>query len=115
SQPAHPPVSGLGAIATFTTYELLPYRSLVFYTVILSVVALDWVAVEQKVIDTPEILTVIDQIPHLGPFVNNLHACDYKAFFRAFCESLIGGGCVCVHEGGRVRGRVGVKVAVWYP
>ncbi|CAI5989418.1 unnamed protein product [Closterium sp. NIES-64] len=74
----------LGAIATFTTYELLPYRSLVFYTVILSVVALDRVALKQKVIDAPEILTVIDQIPHLGPFVDNLHACDYKAFFRAF-------------------------------
>ncbi|GJP30039.1 hypothetical protein CLOM_g22057 [Closterium sp. NIES-68] len=74
----------LDSIATFTTYELLPYRTLVFYTVVMSVVALDRVALKQKVIDTPEILTVIDQIPHLAPFLNNLHACNYKDFFHAF-------------------------------
>ncbi|CAI7866119.1 unnamed protein product, partial [Closterium sp. NIES-54] len=60
-QPAHPPVSGLGAIATFTTYELLPYRSLVFYTVILSVVALDGVAVEQKCV------LLFSPFPHRPP------------------------------------------------
>eukprot|EP00475_Leptophrys_vorax_P027708 TRINITY_DN3954_c0_g3_i1.p1 TRINITY_DN3954_c0_g3~~TRINITY_DN3954_c0_g3_i1.p1 ORF type:complete len:390 (-),score=44.38 TRINITY_DN3954_c0_g3_i1:173-1342(-) len=74
----------LSSISTFTTYELLPYRTFVFYTVLMSVVALDRVALKQKVIDAPEILTVIDQIPHLASFLNSLHACNYKAFFQAF-------------------------------
>lgn len=36
--------------------------------------------------DAPEILTVIDQIPHLADFLNSLHACNYKSFFQAFCK-----------------------------
>lgn len=74
----------LTSIATFTTYELLPYRTFVFYAVVVSVIALDRVALKKTVIDAPEILTVIDQIPHLPAFLNALHACNYKAFFQAF-------------------------------
>lgn len=39
-----------------------------------------------QVIDAPEILAVIDQIPDLSDFLNALYSCDYKKFFRAFCE-----------------------------
>ncbi|GFP98179.1 26S proteasome non-ATPase regulatory subunit 6 homolog [Phtheirospermum japonicum] len=37
-----------------------------------------------KVVDAPEILTVIDKIPHLSDFLNSLYDCQYKSFFTAF-------------------------------
>ena len=43
-----------------------------------------------QVMDAPEVLAVIDQIPHLADFLNSLHACNYKAFFLAFCECQAG-------------------------
>lgn len=39
----------LDAIATFTCTELMPYKSFVFYTVLVCVVSLDRVALKQKV------------------------------------------------------------------
>jgi hypothetical protein len=39
----------------------------------------------EKVVDAPEILTVIGQMPHVAKFVNSLHECDYGSFFAAFC------------------------------
>ncbi len=36
----------------------------------------------EQVIDAPEILTVIGTIPHLAPFLNCFHACQYQAFFQ---------------------------------
>ena len=35
-------------------------------------------------VNTPEILAVIDNIPMLANFLNALYDCDYKLFFQAF-------------------------------
>ena len=37
-----------------------------------------------QVVNTPEILAVIDNIPMLANFLNALYDCDYKLFFQAF-------------------------------
>ncbi|URE47483.1 protein transport protein SEC61 subunit [Musa troglodytarum] len=37
-----------------------------------------------KVVDAPEILTVIGKIPHLSEFLNSLYGCHFKSFFSAF-------------------------------
>ncbi|CAI8619227.1 unnamed protein product [Vicia faba] len=42
------------------------------------------VSLKQKVVDAPEILTVIGKIPHLSEFLNSLYDCQYKSFFSAF-------------------------------
>lgn len=76
----------LDSISTFTTYELFSYSTFVLYSVLMSVVALDRVSLKKKVIDAPEILTVIDTIPALTDFLNSLHACNYKKFFQAFSK-----------------------------
>ncbi len=44
-----------------------------------------------RVVDAPEILTVIDAIPHLAPFLTALYACDYKTLFQARPT------CTCKH------------------
>ncbi|RWR96929.1 Proteasome component PCI domain-containing protein [Cinnamomum micranthum f. kanehirae] len=58
----------LDSISTFTTYELFPYDTFIFYTVV----------------DAPEILTAIEKVPYLSEFLNSLHECQYKSFFLAF-------------------------------
>uniref|UniRef100_A0A0D6QVN9 26S proteasome regulatory subunit RPN7 n=1 Tax=Araucaria cunninghamii TaxID=56994 RepID=A0A0D6QVN9_ARACU len=74
----------LDSISTFTTYELFAYDTFIFYTVLTSIISLDRVSLKQKVVDAPEILTVISKIPHLSDFLNSLYGCQYKSFFIAF-------------------------------
>ncbi|XP_042501699.1 26S proteasome non-ATPase regulatory subunit 6 [Macadamia integrifolia] len=74
----------LDSISTFTTYEIFPYDTFIFYTVLTSIISLDRVSLKQKVVDAPEILTVIGKIPNLAEFMNSLHGCQYKSFFSAF-------------------------------
>ncbi|MCD7448063.1 proteasome regulatory particle subunit [Datura stramonium] len=74
----------LDSISTFTTYELFPYDTFIFYTVLTSIITLDRVSLKQKVVDAPEILTVIGKIPYLSEFMNSLYECQYKSFFSAF-------------------------------
>ncbi|XP_042498608.1 26S proteasome non-ATPase regulatory subunit 6-like [Macadamia integrifolia] len=74
----------LDSISTFTTYEIFPYDTFIFYTVLTSIISLDRVSLKQKVVDAPEILTVIKKVPHLSEFLNSLYECQYKSFFSAF-------------------------------
>ncbi|OIS96924.1 26S proteasome non-ATPase regulatory subunit 6 homolog [Nicotiana tabacum] len=74
----------LDSISTFTTYEIFPYDTFIFYTVLTSIITLDRVSLKQKVVDAPEILTVIGKIPYLSEFMNSLYECQYKSFFSAF-------------------------------
>ncbi|KAH9608501.1 hypothetical protein KSS87_012357 [Heliosperma pusillum] len=74
----------LDSISTFTTYELFTYDTFIFYTVLTSIISLDRVSLKQKVVDAPEILTVIGKIPFLSEFMNSLYDCQYKSFFTAF-------------------------------
>ncbi|XP_039120922.1 26S proteasome non-ATPase regulatory subunit 6 [Dioscorea cayenensis subsp. rotundata] len=74
----------LDSISTFTTYELFPYDTFIFYTVLTSIISLDRVSLKQKVVDAPEILAVIGKVPYLSEFLNSLYQCQYKSFFSAF-------------------------------
>ncbi|KAI3429495.1 hypothetical protein D9Q98_005584 [Chlorella vulgaris] len=74
----------LDAIATFTTGDLMSYEQCIYYTVLLAVVALDRPTLKAKVIDSPEVLSVIDVLPHARPFLSCLHNCQYAEFFEAF-------------------------------
>jgi 26S proteasome regulatory subunit N7 len=41
----------LDSISTFTTYELFPYDTFIFYTVLTSIISLDRVSLKQKVFE----------------------------------------------------------------
>jgi len=73
----------LDTISTFTAVELIDYEEYIFYTVVMCVVSLDRVTLKQKVINAPEILAVIDNIPHLSALINSLYNCNYSTFFVA--------------------------------
>jgi len=89
----------IDTLATFNSEELFSYEKNVFYTVITSIVCLERVALKEKVIDSPEVLTVINQIlskgtsinissssggggsSHLSDMLNSFYNSDYKTFF----------------------------------
>jgi len=73
----------LDTISTFTAVELLDYQNYIFYTTVVSAVSLDRVTLKQKVINSPEILAVIDNIPHLSSLINSLYNCSWAEFFVA--------------------------------
>ena len=73
----------LSSVATFTTTELFPYTTLVLYTVITSIISLDRVTLKKKVVDAPEILTVISEMPCLEQLLNSLYDCKYGLFFES--------------------------------
>ena len=74
----------LQSLSTFTATELFSYRRFIFYTVVVSVVALDRVTLRAKVVDAPEILTVIADIPHAAPLLNGLYECKYAQYMDAY-------------------------------
>lgn len=74
----------LDSIATFTTSELFSYTDCVSYAVLTSLVSLERVPLKKRVVDSPEIRSVIGHVPSLEACLNALYDCKYKEFFRAF-------------------------------
>lgn len=72
------------SLATFTPCELLSFKDFVFYTVISSMITLDRTTLMQKILESPEILTVVGEIPRLREFLTALCECRYKEFFEDF-------------------------------
>lgn len=76
----------------------MSYETLIFYSVVTSVITLDRVNLKKKVVDAPEILTVIDSIPNLTSFLNSLYDCQYGSFFKArdvSLDNMISTGIIC--------------------
>lgn len=73
----------LSALATFSCTELFDYERFIFYTAILSLVALDRGTLREKVIKAPEILSVYEKIDFLPQLMNGLYDSDYRGFFEA--------------------------------
>lgn len=74
------------SVATFTATELMPYKQMIFYCVLICVMSFGRVELKKKIIDSPEILLVIREIPHLGDILNGLYECNYKRFFNALVD-----------------------------
>lgn len=66
----------------FCRTELFSYEQSIFYTIISTVIALPRTQLKAKVVDAPEVLTVVESIPHMQPFLNSLYYCRYRDFFQ---------------------------------
>ena len=73
----------LETLATYTCVELFDYNTFIFYTVILSLVTLPRLELKKRVIDSPEVLSGIDETASLGDLLNSFYNLDYRVFFRA--------------------------------
>jgi len=73
----------LETLSTFTSYELFEYKKFIFYTILMGILSLDRPTLKKKVIDAPEILTVIRNLPNMEDLINSLYKSDYKSYFVA--------------------------------
>eukprot|EP00753_Platysulcus_tardus_P002196 PLAT11621.1.p2 GENE.PLAT11621.1~~PLAT11621.1.p2 ORF type:complete len:393 (+),score=178.52 PLAT11621.1:25-1203(+) len=76
----------LDSVATYTCYEMFSYRDFIFYTVVTNLLTLPRMELKASVIDSPEILTVIRDMPQLEKMVNALYDCHYSDFFAALVD-----------------------------
>lgn len=80
----------IDSLATFTSTELCSYSQVAFYALVCGVLSLDRVDLKQKIIDSPEILSIYSSAPELEPLINltnSLYTCEYGCFFEHLLES----------------------------
>lgn len=75
----------LEALSTFTATELMEYDEFIQLTILMGMVTLSRRDLK-KMMESPEVLQAIDQLPHLGTFTSSLYNSEYAAFFRALAE-----------------------------
>ncbi|KAJ3120020.1 26S proteasome non-ATPase regulatory subunit 6 [Physocladia obscura] len=73
----------LDTLATFTSTELMEYKDFVKYVVLTAAFTLKRPDFKSRVINAPEILEVIGNIPHLDTYANSLYKCEYSQFFTS--------------------------------
>ncbi|CAG8552299.1 5796_t:CDS:2, partial [Paraglomus occultum] len=76
----------LDTLSTFMSTELMEYKDFVKYAVLAGAIALKRVDLKKKVIDAPEVLEVLNEIPHLEDYITSLYNCEYAKFFRALAD-----------------------------
>jgi 26S proteasome regulatory subunit N7 len=76
----------LSNIATFTCVELMDYKEFIFYAVVMAMVTQNRKTLKKDIIHSPDVLSVIRDIPHLKTFADSYYNCDYGNFFKAFVE-----------------------------
>ncbi|KIY50016.1 PCI-domain-containing protein [Fistulina hepatica ATCC 64428] len=75
------------ALSTFTATELLSYTDFVALTTIAGAVSLSRVELKKKIINAPEVLQVLPELPVLSDLISSLYACDYAKFFQALAAT----------------------------
>lgn len=70
-------------LATFEDVTFLPFKDLVKYTIVAAILVLDRPALSKHILQAPEVLEVIEDLPELKALVDTLYLCQYAAFFQA--------------------------------
>uniref|UniRef100_A0A7S2V782 PCI domain-containing protein n=1 Tax=Fibrocapsa japonica TaxID=94617 RepID=A0A7S2V782_9STRA len=76
----------LDCLATFTALEVCSYELFVQYAAITTLLSQKRPTIKEKIIDGPEVLGVIGEMPAVRDLVNSLYDCDYGGFFKALVE-----------------------------
>lgn len=74
----------LEALMTFTSYELFDYKTFVFYTAITNIITVDRNTLKNRVIDNSDVVSCINEIPHLENFLNTFYEGNYNEFLKEF-------------------------------
>ena len=72
----------LDALMTFTSYELFDFKTFVFYTAITNIITVDRKTLKERIIDNSDVLSCINDIPHLQKFLNSFYDGEYGQFFE---------------------------------
>lgn len=71
----------MDALMTFTSYELFDFKTFVFYTAIVNIITVDRKTLKERIIDNSDVLSCINDIPHLQKFLNSFYEGEYADFF----------------------------------
>ena len=71
----------IDALMTFTSYELFDFKTFVFYTAITNIITVDRKTLKERIIDNSDVLSCINDIPHLQKFLNSFYDGEYGDFF----------------------------------
>ncbi|GAB5367757.1 hypothetical protein AAMO2058_001258600 [Amorphochlora amoebiformis] len=74
------------SVATFTCTAMYPYERLIFYTVVSSIISLDRISLRKKVVRSPEILQVTEDMPKVKQLIQSLHTCKYNELFAVLVD-----------------------------
>lgn len=80
----------IDSLATFTSTELCSYEAIAHCAIVTGVLSLERVDLKNKIIDSPEILSIASTTPNLEPLLNltnSLYTCEYNCFFQYLLES----------------------------
>jgi len=73
----------LDTLSTFSAVELMDFESFIFYLIVSCVVSVERPIIKEKVLFAPEVLSVIEKIPHLQTLMQSLYYCRYSEFLPA--------------------------------
>lgn len=76
----------LDSVATFTATELLSYARFVTYCTLAALAASDRRVLKARVVDSPDVLSVIGDVPHLAELLNAFYEGRYADFMRALSD-----------------------------
>lgn len=73
-------------IATFSCTELCTYTDFIVYAMLTNIFYLPRTQIKTKIIDGPEILSIVNEIPVVYKLVSALYDCDYKTYLHTIVE-----------------------------
>lgn len=78
----------LDTLSTFTSEELFDYKTFIFYTIVTTIVSLDRVTLNKRILDSPEIKSVIHDLGALGTLITAYYNGEYGTFFQSMAQVL---------------------------
>jgi len=73
-------------ISTFSCTEFCTFNEFVVYSIVTNILHLPRTEIKDKIIDGPEIVTIVGEIPEAWELVNALYDCDYKSYLNAMVD-----------------------------
>ena len=70
-------------IATFTCTEVCDYNQFMFYALLTNVMTLPRIDLQKKIVENPQVISVIRELEHMPTFVNSIFRCEYKSFVQS--------------------------------
>lgn len=76
----------LDGLATFSASELVTFEDYVYYACITGLLSHDRVTLKTKLMESPEVLSVVKQLPHVAEAMHSLYNCNYDIFFSNLAQ-----------------------------
>jgi len=76
----------LESIATFSSYELVSFKTFIFTTVITSLTNLDRPTLKKKIIDCSDVVAVMPELPNVNNLLEALYKCQYRQVYPSLAD-----------------------------